>query len=75
MSSTLHRINATPGLEVRAGGDGRTIHGLVVPFDTPTRIASRLEGTFTETFRRGAFDKTIREAGGKVQGPCPLVGL
>jgi hypothetical protein len=67
MSSTLHRINATPDLDVRAGGDGRTIHGLVVPFDTPTRISSRLEGTFTETFRRGAFDKTIREAGGKVQ--------
>jgi HK97 family phage prohead protease len=45
-------------LEVR--GDGRTIHGIAMPFDAPAEIR---EGgwRFTETFRRGAFTKTITE--------------
>jgi uncharacterized protein len=47
-------------LEVR--GDGRTIHGIAVPWDAPAEIR---EGgwRFTETFRRGAFTKTISERG------------
>ena len=63
--SLIYRIHDGADLEVR--GDGRTLYGVVVPFDTPTRISSRLEGAFTETFRRGAFERTIRERGGKVR--------
>jgi HK97 family phage prohead protease len=50
-------------LEVRNSVQGRTIHGLLVPFDTPTRIA----GLYDETFVRGAFAKTIDERGHRVK--------
>jgi len=59
MTTTLHRVTLQPDLEIRAKGDGRTIHGLAVPFDTPTLINNRLEGKFWETFRKGAFARTI----------------
>lgn len=38
-------------LQVRSGGDGRTICGIVVPWNAPTRIDDDL----VETFARGAF--------------------
>jgi HK97 family phage prohead protease len=50
-------------LEVR--GDGRTVVGLAVPFGTATRIGG--DFGFTETFRRGAFARTIAERGDKVK--------
>jgi len=53
-------------LELRAGGDGRTVGGLVVPYDTPTEIRE-MSGTFTETFRPGAFAKSIAERGKKTK--------
>ena len=49
-------------LELR--GDGRTVVGIAVPFDQPTKIRD-LSGSYTETFKRGSFAKTI--AGGKPQ--------
>lgn len=56
---------ATPAdLEVR--GDGRTVVGIAVPFDAPTPIRD-VSGSYTETFRRGAFARTIRERGDKVK--------
>jgi HK97 family phage prohead protease len=63
--STLYRIHDGADLEVR--GDGRTLYGVVVPFDTPTRISSRLEGQFDEVFRPGSFARTIRERSTKVR--------
>lgn len=48
----------TPELEVRSGGDGRTITGIAVPYNRPQRIDSRL----TEQFARGAFNQQIRSA-------------
>jgi HK97 family phage prohead protease len=43
---------AFPGaLQVRAGGDGRTVTGLVAPYNTPTWIGGR----FQETFVCGSF--------------------
>jgi HK97 family phage prohead protease len=63
--SILIRINDGADLEIR--GDGRTLHGLAVPYNVPTRISSRLEGQFDETFRPGAFARTIRERGSKVR--------
>jgi HK97 family phage prohead protease len=61
----LHR-QFTADLEVRAGGDGRTVHGIAVPFDMPTEIREFWE-TYTEIFDRGAFAKTIAERGDKVK--------
>lgn len=51
-------------LEIR--GDGRTVVGIAVPFDTPTPIRDA-SGSYTEVFRRGAFAKTIRERGDRVK--------
>lgn len=42
----------TPDLEVRSSGDGRTIHGIVVPYNAPTRVNPGL----VEQFERGAFN-------------------
>lgn len=50
---------ATPAdLEIR--GDGRTVVGIAVPFDSPTTIAER-SGRYLETFTRGSFAKTIAQ--------------
>lgn len=46
-----------PDLEVRSGGDGRTIFGIVVPYDAPTRIDDNL----VESFARGAFNHQLKE--------------
>ena len=53
-------------LEIRTRGEGRTIFGLAVPFDTPTPIRDRM-GTYDEVFRMGAFADTIRERGDRVK--------
>jgi uncharacterized protein len=44
-----------PDLQVRSGGDGRTIFGIVVPYNAPTRIDHNL----VEQFARGAFNHQI----------------
>jgi HK97 family phage prohead protease len=59
MAERLHRAFRAD-LEVRS--DGRTIVGIVVPFDEETRIVERGR-TYTEVFRRSAFDRTIAERG------------
>ena len=48
----------TPDLEVRSGGDGRTIHGIAVPYNQPVRINERL----IESFAPGAFTHQLRAA-------------
>jgi uncharacterized protein len=60
----LHRQFSTE-IEVRSGGDGRTLTGIVVPFGRPTSPDSGLP--FTETFRQGAFARTIADRGSKVK--------
>jgi HK97 family phage prohead protease len=63
MAERLSR--ATPAdLELR--GDGRTVTGLAVPFDAPTRVSDGL-GSYLEVFRRGAFARTIAERGQRVK--------
>lgn len=60
MSEQLFRVFAQD-LEVRAaakGGDGRTIYGIAVPYETPQRIDDQL----TEQFARGAFNHQLRAA-------------
>lgn len=63
MSGSLYRASQ-PDLEVRS--DGRTVHGVAVPWDTPARVNDGF-GPYTETFRRGSFERTIRERGHKVK--------
>jgi phage head maturation protease len=53
----MHVRQYTSALAVRDGGDGRTIHGPVLPWGTPAKVvdAGRL---VTETFERGALAGT-----------------
>lgn len=53
-------------IEVRAGGDGRTVHGIAVPYNAPTPI-SEWGLTYNEEFQRGSFARTIAERGSKVK--------
>ncbi|WP_327150065.1 HK97 family phage prohead protease [Nocardia sp. NBC_01329] len=41
--------------------DGRTLSGLVAPFDQTTTIGNRSEGHFRETLKPGCFRKTLSE--------------
>jgi uncharacterized protein len=50
-----HYRSFRPDLEVRSGGDGRTIYGIAVPYNAPTRI----DETLVEQFARGAFNHQI----------------
>ncbi len=59
----IHRASHAD-LELR--GDGRTVVGIAVPYDSPTFIRDAT-GSYTEVFRRGAFAKTIAERGDKVK--------
>ncbi|MGW3166976.1 HK97 family phage prohead protease [Streptomyces sp. NPDC001142] len=57
-------------------GDGRTLTGYAAVFGQATEIDS-WEGNFTETIRRGAFRKTLREQTPVLQfdhGRHPLIG-
>jgi HK97 family phage prohead protease len=63
-----------------AASDGRTLTGHFVVFDRWTEIDSAVEGHFMERIQPGAFAKTIRESGRKVQvmfnhGRDPQLGL
>ena len=58
MSEMLYR-SFRPDIEVRSkGGDGRTVHGILVPWHAPTRITDQL----VEEFEAGAFDHQFRAA-------------
>src|SRR5262245_27474591 len=59
----LYRASAAD-LELR--GDGRSVHGVVVPYDEPADIRDA-SGEYRETFRLGAFARTIAERGSKIK--------
>lgn len=50
-----HLRSYRPELEIKKGGDGRTIYGIAVPYNAPTRINESL----IEEFIRGAFNDQI----------------
>lgn len=54
--SQLYYRSYQPDLEVRSGGDGRTIYGIAVPYGQPKEINSQL----TEQWARGAFNHQLR---------------
>jgi len=47
-----------PELQIRADGDGRTIHGLLVPYGTSTEIREA-GGSYRESFAFGAFSSLV----------------
>lgn len=53
----LYRRFTPPELEVRSTGDGRTIYGIAVPYNSPTKIHENL----IESFARGAFNHQIKD--------------
>lgn len=54
----LERRNYDATLEVREGGDGRTVAGIAVPYNVEQRIGPAL----VEVFRKGAFEAVARNA-------------
>ena len=63
MSELIQRTwNPLIDLEVRAGGDGRTVYGLAVPYDSPTPIRDA-QGEYHEVFRMGAFKRDLDRRG------------
>jgi HK97 family phage prohead protease len=61
-------------------GNGRTLAGRFAVFNRWTEIDSAVEGHFMEMIQPGAFSKTIRESGRRVQvlfshGQDPQIGL
>lgn len=53
-------------LHIRADGEGRTISGIVVPFDTEARVSDG-GPSYLERFAFGSFAKTIKERGDRVK--------
>jgi HK97 family phage prohead protease len=51
-------------LRVKDEGDGRTIEGRIAPWDTPALVTKPVAGW--ESFKRGAFDKSLNESGRKI---------
>lgn len=57
--------------------DGRTLRGLAVPFNDPTRIDNLFEGTFDEQFAPGSFKRSLGLRTPKLQfdhGTHPMIG-
>jgi HK97 family phage prohead protease len=54
------------GAELRADGDGRTIHGICVPYEQVSRIGEYGQ-EYDEKFVHGAFARSIAERGHKVK--------
>lgn len=57
MSEMLYR-SFPPDLEVRSAGDGRTVHGIAVPWEVPQQIDTGL----TEQWAPGAFNHQLSAA-------------
>ena len=55
-----------PDLELAKTSDGRTVCGLICPFDSVAMVDDGA-GPYKESFRFGAFAKTIAERGDKVK--------
>jgi HK97 family phage prohead protease len=58
MTEILTRSFEGQDLEIRSGGDGRTISGIAVPYNVEQRINANL----IEVFRPGAFDAQLNAA-------------
>lgn len=64
---TEHITRAFAGeLHIRADGEGRTISGIVTPFEREARVSDGGR-PYSERFRRGAFARTIKHRGDRVK--------
>lgn len=82
-TTTLFRTFTPPDISVRADGDGRTIHGIAVPWDYPIRVDDRLNeefapGSFNHQIRavesgRVGFEREHTELGGVLIGPTKMI--
>lgn len=61
MSDDLTRAFVSD-IEVRADGTGRTVHGIIVPFERVARVSDG-GPAYDEAFQRGAFKRTIDNGG------------
>lgn len=65
-TSTLHqRVVALDDIQIRAGGDGRTVTAYAAVFDSPSEIQDQ-DGHYLEQIGRSAFDKTLQERAGRI---------
>lgn len=60
----LQIVRFAPDVEIQRGGDGRTVHGILVPWDTPTRVFDQFGPTgrpaqYQEAVARGAFPDAV----------------
>jgi HK97 family phage prohead protease len=61
---TAPLIRFAPDIELVRGGDGRTVRGIIVPWDTVAQVQDVEEdGPYYEAFRAGAFDEWIAAVG------------
>lgn len=68
-TTLLYRATSTV-LRVE-GVEAREIHGVVMPYGVSTEVSDNGRDIYTESFRAGAFSKSIAERGGKV----PLLAM
>lgn len=59
------RVFALDDIQIRAGGDGRTVTAYAAVFDSPTEIQDQ-DGHYNEQIGRSSFDKTVRERAGRI---------
>jgi len=60
----FRRTFALEDIQIRSGGDGRTVEAYAAVFDTPVEIRD-WDGEYLETIDRAAFDRTIAHKGTK----------
>ena len=61
----LQIVRFAPDIEIQRGGDGRTVHGILVPWNTPTRVFDQYGPTgrlapYDEAVDRGAFPDAVQ---------------
>lgn len=59
------RVFALDDIQIRAGGDGRTVTAYAAVFDSPAHIVDQ-DGEYDEQIGRSAFDKTLQERAGRI---------
>lgn len=62
----LQIVRFAPDVEIQRGGDGRTVHGILVPWDSPTRVFDQFgpsgqPAEYDEAVARGAFPDAVAE--------------
>lgn len=62
--SDLQIVRFAPDVEIQRGGDGRTIHGIIVPWNQPTRVYDQFgpsgkPAPYMEAVDRGAFPEAV----------------